>query len=303
MAKKKATVYQVPNSKVTQNSKLQSGEEFSPKMVGAYYGSSFEYNVSMRLQYANGKNVECPASEELTKILKPKYAHGEFGAEIASENQDFPASKREIGRCLVELATIEEVRQVRQAYDRLSIPTKLTTSLDYRNVYNQQVKYQTLFDKSVQMRQHNADVQARKDQAIREAGCAPVWKDGKKISPAYPQALLDTLSSLNNELWTATGVNLVITYTGLHTIAKDSKFLTGSLDQAGLDTLAGMLDYKEVESFWKGTLRSAQISIPIQNKGHLNQAIKWLEEIRGQMNIDWPTRVRDSLVVLEKVKP
>lgn len=291
--------YELPNSLVPEGSKLKSGSEMVPKMTGAYYGSSLEYSVHVFLQFANGKDIECPAEDALREIVKPKYAHGEFGAEIVSENQDFPESKREISRSVVELATIEEVRAVRQTIDRWVSPQQLTGQLRYVNRNGNTITYDQLLASQKTHKAGNDEVQKRKDKYLLDHNLAPTYVGAKKVRPALPDWALAEISKLNEEVWTATGVNLILQYSGIHTIARDSNFFTGSLDQAGLDALASKLDYKEYDSFLKGTLRNARLSIPIQSKGQLRTVLNWLQEHVGYP-AEWPEEIKKSKITLVK---
>lgn len=301
---KKVTVYKIPDNKIQPGAKLNSGDEFSSRMVGAYYGSSFEYNVSIHLQYSSGGQVQCPAEKQLQDICKPKRRHGEFGAEIARENNDVPSSRSELGRAVIELANLDEVRAVRQVYDRIvTIDNKLTEKLQYRESTGNVINYATLRSMAESHKETNRELQCKKDKAISDAGFArKVDANGKRIKQVYSEELLATLGKINESVWSPTGVNLVITYSGLHTIAKDNKFYTGRASQAELDDLASKLDYKEVNSFFKGSLRSANLSVPIQTVKQLKDAISWLKSVEVTLNDNWPKEVRDTAIKLVKSK-
>lgn len=281
--------------------KLNNGNDFTAAMVGAYYGSSLEYNVSIHLQLANGGCVECPAQKQLQESLRPKYADGEFGA-LKSETQDVKDSNKEIGRCLVELASTEDIESVRQSIDRSMILNSLTDQLKYVDKTGKTITYTQLMWKRHERMETNRKIQAEKDEFILKHNLGPRLNEhGRLRKPEYPEFVLRELQRLNNGVWTATGVNLIITFTGLHTIAKDGNFVTGKLNQEQLDQLASLYRYKETNSFYKGTLKSATLSVPIQTLDHLAKAKIWLKNVGAAVNNDWPESVKKSLMTLVKV--
>lgn len=301
MSKKKKS-YEIKELQESAESlKLNNGDDFTAAMVGAYYGSSLEYNVSIHLQLANGGSVECPAQKQLQDSLKPKYADGEFGA-LKSETQDVKDSEKELGRCLVELATTEEVESVRKSIDRSMILNSLTDQLRYVDKTGKPISYTQLMWKRQERMETNRKIQAEKDKFILDHNLGPRLNEyGKLRKPEYPEFVLRELQRLNQGIWTATGVNLIITFTGLHTIAKDGNFVTGRLNQEQLDELASKYRYKETNSFYKGTLKSATISVPIQSIDHLAKAKNWLKNVGAAVNNDWPESVKSTLKALVKV--
>lgn len=292
--------YKLPASLIQDGAKLKNGNDMTPAMVGAYYGSSVELNVSIHIQKANGGNVECPADKALNEALRPKYAHGEFGAWKVDQNEVLPNSKKDVGRVLIEVATPEEINVVRKSLDRMMTLNQFTAGLKYVDKAGKWRTYQDLVNARELHRTANSEIQTRKDKFLVDAGMGPVLVDGKLKRPKYTEYVISELDKLNKDLWTATGFNLVFTFTGIHTIAKDEGFYKGRLNQQELDSLAEKLDYKENNSFWKGSLRRNEISVPIQTLQQLRDAISWLGKLNNIWVTEWSEAVRGTEVRLVK---
>lgn len=294
--------YKIPSSVMEKaGDKLKNGNDFSDSMVGALYGSSLEYNISFSVSKSNGGDVLCPANSSLIKALKPLYQDGEFGAFKGQDGEDIISGTRELGRSVMELATEGEIRSVRKTIDRLMILNDVTQDLVYMGLNGQKYTYQQILDLHAQHKAGNAEIQRKKDQFLADNHCLPRYVDGKMVSPKYSDFVLEGLKNLNRDVWTPTGVQLVITFTGLHTIAKDGGFAISRVDQASLDALASSLRYKENNSFFKGTLKSARISVPIQSLEQYRKITGWLLDKGGLSNADWPQSVRETVVRLDKV--
>lgn len=293
--------HRLPSGALPEGAKLKNGEEMNSAMVGAYYGSSYEFSMHSQLQICNGEDVECPADPELLKICKPKYAHGEFGA--FKNTEEIPGSEHEISKTIVELSSAEEIKAVRESLDQLNnIPSVLKgwkrfyKAKDGRNLGVEQI-----LALQESHRANNDAIQREKNRFLEERGLGPYFNGKRLVNPEYPKDVLEEIKRMNKKVWTATGVNLIIQLSGTHTIARDGKYYTGKLDQAGLDNLASKLDYKEADSFVKGKLRNARICIPIQTIAQLKYI---LLELSTRVNCpdNWPEEVRKSAIRLDKVK-
>lgn len=292
MAKK----FQINSALVPEGAKLKNGEDFNASMTGAYYGSSFEWSISAQIQYCNGEDRRCPAEQKLLDICKPKHQHGEFGA-LKDEVQNIGPS-REINRNIVELTSVEEVTSLA---DNLSGWSKgLHRQLPYYEGFidgkRQAISADELMGWFKSRQEANALIQAEKTEYLKECGLEPTFNGRRWVSPKYSDSVLKELAKMNKKVSSPTGVNLIINISGIHTIARDEKFYTGSLDQNQLDELARKLDYSEHPSFYKGVVKRGRIAIPIQTVYQLNTLMKQLELANGLCYYKWPDKVKSSTV-------
>lgn len=278
--------------------KFQSGDSdrCTDAAVGAFIGSSLELKVSVVGQLSNAGKIECPAHPSVRAKVRPKHRYGEFAA-LKEEVQD-STFVVEGGHSLYELTTVEEIKSVDSALDRF-VSTDFGQQLKYSRPNGQQIGFSGLIKMREAHKGENQAVQELKDKLIEDHGCSKTMKDGKVVSPEYSQELLQELSRQNQNLWSATGVNLLIRISGKHTIAKDNNFVQGSLNQQQLDELAAKLNYKETEGFFKGSIRSRTLSIPVQSEDHIKKVLGALTEALTFK--DFPEKVNKSAIRLVKV--
>lgn len=293
--KKGQKKYLLPSDLVPEDAKLQNGDEMNPHMVGAYFGSSLELNITATLQKSNAGCLVCPAYDDLQNSVKPKKQKGEFGA-LKSETQS--VAQYQLGKTLFEIKTVDEAIACSKVIDEL----KGLNSEWYGNL-----KFETtdgmIFNATQALmirEQHksiNQKIQKEKDSLIEEAGCKPQKLNGRWVNPEYPQDLLDKLAERNSHMFSVTGVNLLIRFSGQHTIAKNGAFYKSSVNSAELDRMFEMFDYKESNSFVKGKIKYGQISMPIQTLDQLKQITKTLTD-RKVVCKNFPASVLESAIKL-----
>lgn len=276
--------------------KLANGNDFDPHMIGAFYGSSVEVSVSYSINKSNGESKECYPDTALQEALTRKLRHGDFAA-LKSETQSV-LPEVTLSRSIYEVKTIEEAVSMRNTVDRFMSSNSLGKELRYLAWNGQNLTFDQLMNLQASHRQANLDLQKDKNKLIAETGNLPYYKDGKRYRPQYSDELLEGLAEINKKVWSPTGYWLQLTFTVTHTIAKDSGYLTGSLDQQQLDEMASKLDYKETRSYWRGSIQKNKVSIPIQSLQHVNKIVKYVSEKHPCLT-EWPKSVQDSLVILD----
>lgn len=259
----------------SQELKLKNGEEFTDRQVGALYGSSIEFNITANVTVSPAGELYCPADSSLRQKMKPKRQFGEFAA--FKEDSAVIANEVCLGRSIAELSSVDQIKLVADDFDKLTM-TKVTDAFVYRDTQGQRLTFDQLMSWHNSNRSANKLIQDEKTQLIKEFGCAPSFKDGKWINPEYPEDLLSGLKEINRRLKSPTGIFVNVTLTGVHTIAKDSRYFGGKLEQDQLDELASKLNYKEHNSFYSGKVRRKTISIPIQNEGQLRSVFAVVQD-------------------------
>jgi len=295
---KKRNKMVLPSDLIPEDAKLKNGEEMLPRMVGAYYGSSFELNVVAEIQISNAGLLECPADQQLRTYCRPPKRKGEFGA-FKSETQS--VAQKQLGKSVFELKDEAEIRAVAKAVDNIFMVSGNTgKSLVYTDHNGHKISYAQLLQLRTAKQRDNDAVQAEKNALLGSRNCLPYMSNGVMVHPPWPEDVLQAIKAINQDkLWSPTGVNLKLTISGLHTIARDNAFYTGSLDQDGLNSLIEVLDYKEATSFFKGRVRNKSMTIPIQTLDQLKMLTKTFTEA-GAVLAQFPSSVLNSRVVLAR---
>lgn len=289
---KKKTKYVVPFKLIKEASgglvtdegqelKLRNGEEFTARQVGALYGSSIEFNVTATLTVSPAGDLLCPADSKIRQAMKPKKQYGEFAA--FKEDSAVIANEVCLGRSIAELSSEDQIKWLSDEFDNFNL-SAVTKDFEYYDNHGKKLTYDQLMSWHDQNRPANKLVQDEKNALIEKFGCSRSFKDGKWVSPEYPEELLAGLKELNSKMKNPTGIFVNVTLTGVHTIAKDSKFFGGRLSQDQLDALASKLNYKEHSSFYSGKLRKRSISVPIQNEKQL-KAVFGIVQDTGRWHI------------------
>lgn len=277
--------------------KMQNGKDYDSHMVGAYYGSSVEVSVTYSITKSNGQVVECIPDTGLQEALSRKLQHGEFAA-LKSETQSILPDVV-LTKSIMEVQTLEEATQMRQTIDRYMVDNAFARQLYYYDRKGQKKTYNEIMMLHASHRAHNAQIQEEKKELIRKAGAEPVFVNKHFDRPKYSEELLDALKEKNRQIYSPTGYWLQLTFSVIHTIAKNSGYLTGSLSQDELDEMASLLDYKETKSYWRGSIRKNRISIPVQSVDHVRQIVN---NVRSNSPIvkGWPESVIKTKIVLER---
>lgn len=296
MANTNHTKLILPAELVPDGSKLKNGEEMNRAKVGAFYGSSLEWGVTAQLQYCNGKSLIAPADTELMQALKPKRVKGQFGA-LKEETTIISKKDLHLGKSVFELTDKEIIADLANKAEKVCSADFVTKTLQYVDSHGTSLSYEQLMNKFALSKEANARIQAEKDELIQKFGCQRSFRDGKWSSPEYPEELLKGLELLNNNVVAATGVNLIVTVSGVHTIAKDSNFFGGTMTQEQLDRLSSIYNYKECKTFYKGSLRRNKVIIPVQS-------VKQLKSIMSMFNTstiglaEWPDQMKKTAIHL-----
>jgi len=265
--------YLLPGDSVPENATMKNGDPMKVTMIGAYYGSSAEVEVSYSITSSNAGNCVAPAYSDLVDKFKNVPRKGEFAA-LKGESQILPETR--FGEQVIEITSTEQAVNMKDDIRRFMAPSNLAKQLSYTTSAGGTMSYDQLMLAYKRHAVENKEVLAAKQQIIKDMGYETRFVDGKKVSPEYPDELLDKLADLSRDQWTTTGYNLRLHFKVRHTIAKDSKFYCGSLDQSQLDTLAAQFDYKDHTSFWSGKLGRADIAIPVQNMKHIQMILDYV---------------------------
>jgi hypothetical protein len=265
--------YLLPGDSVPENATMKNGDPMKVTMIGAYYGSSAEVEASYSITSSNAGNQIAPAYSDLVDKFKNVPRKGEFAA-LKGESQILPETR--FGEQIIEITSTEQAVKMKDDIRRFMAPNSLARQLSYTTSTGKKMSYDQLMLAYKQHATENKEVLAAKQQVIKDMGYETRFEDGKKVSPEYPDELLEKLADLSKGQWTTTGYNLRIHFKVRHTIAKDSKFYCGSLDQSQLDALAAQFDYKDHTSFWSGKLGRADIAVPVQSMEHIQMILDYV---------------------------
>lgn len=268
--------YLIPQELIPGAATLQNGEPMKQTMIGAYFGSSAEVEVSYSITSSHAGNVIAKPYSDLVDKFANVPRKGEFAA-LKGESQILPETR--FGERIIEITTPEQAVKMKDDIRRFMSPDNgLASKLSYMGSDGKQYPYRNVM---LQYNAHvldNKSVQAEKAALIKERGYEAQFIDGKKVSPEYPEDLLESLAELSKKQWSVTGYNLRLHFKIKHTIAKDSAFFAGSLTQAQLDELAQKFDYKEHSSFWSGKLGKADIAIPVQSMSQIREILDYVQD-------------------------
>lgn len=263
--------YVIPANVLPEGAKLKNGEEMTPSMVGAFYGSSLEYNVSAQIRISNAGNALAPAHDDLKKLCKPKKQKGEFGA-FKEDSEGWKSMDKELGKRIIELPTIKDIREVTKDIDDFMVNIE-NLDQQFTLTDGRKVKASELNSLFLQYKEENSKLAASKRQAVRDHGAERKFINGRVVRPEYSQELMDELIALSKNQYSRTGVDLIITISGKHTIAKDNKFFSGTLTQEQLDELSDVLNYKDHNSFVSGKILRNRLVVPIQTVNQLRAVL------------------------------
>jgi hypothetical protein len=296
--KKNKARWSVPGSYYDPEDKLVNGEEFDPKMVGAYYGSSLEYNYVSTPQYLNAGDLVAPANDEVKRLFKPKRPFGTFGALVKdSEESQY---RFESTRTIIELTSVEEIETVSDAISLTSKLIGLEDKLKYRLTDGVTIGYKEAVQLQASFKEHNLAIQTQIEELIKEKGYQPLFLNNKWVSKKYPDYLLAEIAELASKKKAVTGFNMKIQVVGKHTIAKGGNYVKSSISQDELDSLRKKCLYREKAMYSQGTVRVGTLTIPIQTVEQLKVVKEFLSSLTRINMKDWPERVRLSQVHLIK---
>lgn len=292
----KRTRYLLPGDKVPEGAKMQNGDPMKVTMIGAYYGSSAEVEVSYSITASNAGNQLVPAYSDLEERFRNIPRKGEFAA-LKGESQILPQTR--FGERVIEITSTEQAIAMRDDIRRFIQPTWVDRTLVYKTSKGQPMKYSQLLASLRTHDRENKSILAQKQALIKEAGYETRFIDGKKVSPEYPQDLLDKLSSLSESQTCITRYQLRLHYKVKHTIARNSAFYTGSLNQSQLDELAAKFDYKDHNSFWSGKLGRADLAIPVQSLEHIQQILDFVTAYHPIVK-EWGNYTKSDIITLTR---
>jgi len=290
----------LPPGKAKGVDSLSSGEEFSPKMTGAFYASSLEWNLVATPQYLNAGDLVAPRYSEVENIFKPKHPKGTFGSVVS--DYDESEYRFDVGRSICELQTVEETVEVADSiglesgfYARLEECVSYTTPSGGRIGYKEAVALQASF------REHNNRIQRQIEDLVIERGYGPRSINGKTVRQKYPEALVSEIAKLASQKKAITGFNLKIQVVGKHTIAKGRNYVQSSISDEDLASLRRRLDYLDKTNYVQGNVRVGTVVVPIQSVLQLKRVKELLLECGHTIPSRWPERVQASCIGLVRV--
>lgn len=306
--KRHKTRYVIPEDMLPMDAVLKDGETpFDAGMVGAYYQSSLEYGISVTPQYSNAGDLVAPVFDDVRKALRPSRPAGTFGA-LKSDYAD-TAFSFEAGRSIIELPTLEDTLAVADSISNATgygptmagkDPKHGYASLTYQCKDGSKISYEQAVELQASFKEHNQAIQKQIDELIERSGYQPEYRNGRKVSKAYPQELISKIAALASQKKSITGFSLKIQITGKHTIAKQNGYLKSSSTPEQVAEMMSKLHYKDKTSFLQGIVRVGTLNIPIQSVAQLRQVIRILKTYEGLTLNKWPEHVKKTHIKLEK---
>lgn len=295
----------IPGDKLPDQGELKLADgknSFEPAMVGAYYGSSLEYNIVVTPQYLNGQDRKCPMEDKLHRIFKPKRPYGTFGSLVKDQNMS--EYTFEAGRAIIELIDEDEITQVADSIERAAYgAAAIMSDLTYTDTSGHKCSYSDAMKEIESYREHNHAIQAKIDAAVKDAGFAKEFRNGRFVSRPYPDYLKDKVTSLAKEKKAFTGLNLKVQIVGKHTIALEENYYKSSISNEELLQLAEKCNYKtsKSKSYKQGTIRLGTMVIPIQTEAQLKTIKKSLGNFWADyVHSSWGQRIKDSCIPLKR---
>lgn len=306
--KRHKTRYAIPDDLVPIDGVLKDGETpFDAGMVGAYYQSSLEYGISVTPQYSNAGDLVAPVFDDVREALRPSRPAGTFGA-LKSDYAD-TAFSFEAGRSIIELPTLEDTLKVADSISNATGYGPVMTgnegqrgyhSLTYQCKDGSMITYEQAVLLQASFKEHNQAIQKEIDKLIEQSGYQPEYRNGRKVSKAYPQELISKIAALAAQKKSVTGFSLKIQITGKHTIAKQNGYLKSSSTPEQVAEMMEKLHYKDKTSFLQGIVRVGTLNIPIQSVAQLKQTIRILKAYGTHTLNSWPEHVKKSCIQLVK---
>lgn len=306
--KRHKTRYVIPDDLCPIDGVLKDGETpFDAGMVGAYYQSSLEYGISVTPQYSNAGDLVAPVYDDVREALRPSRPPGTFGA-LKSDYAD-TAFSFEAGRSIIELPTLEDTLAVADSISNATGYGPTMAGKDHKTGYSSltyqckdgsKITYEQAVQLQASFKEHNQAIQKQIDDLIEQSGYQPEYRNGRKVSKAYPQELISKIAALASQKKSITGFSLKIQITGKHTIAKQNGYLRSSSTPEQVTEMMSKLHYKDKTSFLQGIVRVGTLNIPIQSVAQLRQVINILKAYEGLTLNKWPERVRKTHIRLAK---